>query len=142
MDHLLQFIGHHWALCAGAIVVFIAIIMLEARTSGIAGGNRVTPQVLTQLMNREQAIVVDIRDTSDFRAGHIVGAVSMPIADWETRERQLEKYQHKPVILVDTTGQKSQTYATRLAKADFKNVKILGGGVNAWLSAKLPLVRK
>lgn len=141
MDHLSQFIGNHVLLCAGFAIVLFLIFFLEARIAGAGVGNRLTPQGVTQAINREEAVVIDIRDASVFRDGHIVGSVNIPMADWNAQERKLEKYKTKPIIIVDAMGQKVQMYRTKLITSGFENVKVLAGGVSAWRAASLPLVK-
>lgn len=141
MDHLSQFVANHWVMCGAFLVVLIAIFYTEARSQGVAGGNRLTPQLVTHAMNRDMAVVVDIREPNGFADGHIINAVNVPMSAWDTQSSKLQKYKAKPVIVVDALGQKAQGYATKLTQAGFENVKILAGGINAWRNAKLPLVK-
>ncbi len=141
MDHLSQFVANHWDMCSAFLVALLAIFYLEARTSGLAGGDRLTPQLVTHLMNREMAVVVDLREPNSFLDGHIIGAVNVPISGWDTAVKKLQPHRSKPIIVVDAMGQKAQAYATKLKQAGFENVKILGGGLNAWKNAKLPIVK-
>ena len=120
MDHLSQFISNHLLLSFGFIAVIIAIFVLEARSSGLAGGHRITPQMLTHLINRDKGVVVDIRDV---------------------QSKQLQKHKNKQLIVVDAMGQKAATYRTKLLKSGFEDVSLLGGGINAWKVAKMPLVK-
>ena len=141
MDHLSQFVANHWPMCGAFLVVLLAIFYVEARSQGVAGGNRLTPQLLTHLMNRESAVVVDIREPNGFLDGHIIGAVNVPMSSWDAQVKKLQKHKSVPLVVVDAMGQKAQGYAAKLKQAGFDNVKILGGGVNAWRNAKLPLVK-
>lgn len=141
MDHLSQFVANHWAMCGAFLIVLVAIFYMEARTSGVAGGHRVTPQLATHMMNREMAVVVDVREANSFLDGHIIGAVNIPMSTWDAQSKKLQKFKDKPLIIVDALGQKSQGYATKLRQAGFSNVTILSGGLNAWKNAKLPLVK-
>ncbi len=141
MEQLSQFVGNHWAMCGGFLILLLAIFYLEARTSGIAGGNRLTPQLVTHMINRDMAVVVDIREPNSFLDAHIIGSLNIPMSSWDVQIKKLQKYKSKPLIVVDAMGQKAQSYAHKLNQAGFENVKILGGGLNAWRNAKLPLVK-
>lgn len=141
MDHLGQFITNHWALCGAFVLVLIAIVMVEARIQGGIGGARLTPQTATHLINREGAVVVDIREANAFLDGHIVGAINVPMSNWDVAAKKLQKYRSKPIVIVCNMGQKAQAYANKLKQAGFEQVKILGGGINAWRGAKMPLVK-
>lgn len=141
MDQFSQFVSNHWVMCGAFLVVLLAIFYVEARSQGVTGGNRLTPQLVTHAMNREMAVVVDIREPNGFLDGHIISAINIPMSSWDTQAKKLQKFKSKPVIVVDALGQKAQAYATKLKQAGFENVKILAGGINAWRNAKLPLVK-
>jgi rhodanese-related sulfurtransferase len=141
MDHLIQFIGHNWLLCGAFLAVLTAIVLVEGQDAGATGGLRLLPQAVTQLINRESAVVIDLQEVDAFREGHIVGAKNMPLSTWSEAQPKLKKYQSKPLVLVDQQGQKSARCARELQKAGFTQVHCLAGGLDAWRSAKLPLVR-
>ena len=140
MDHLSQFMSHHVLLCLGFALSLLVVFMVEARLA--KGGNHaLTPQGVTQAINREDAVVIDIRDVDAFRDGHIIGSINVPSTQWEAQEKRLEKYKTKPIVIIDAMGQKAQTYQAKLTKSGFEQVKMLTGGINAWRSASLPLVK-
>lgn len=141
MEHLSQFIINHMALSAAFIVVLVGIFILEARTAAGPTGSRLTPQLVTQMMNNEMAIVIDIRDGNAFRDGHIIGSINVPLSEWDSHLNKIEKFHDKPVIIVDAAGQKAVAQISKLTKSGFEQVKMLGGGIQAWRSEKLPLVR-
>lgn len=140
MDHLSQFVGNHALLCSGFALCLILVFFLEARIAG-GSGTHLTPQGVTLAINREDAVIIDIREVDAFREGHIIGAMNLSVANWESQGKKLEKYKTKPIVLVDVTGQKAQMYQAKLKKAGFEQVKILTGGMNAWRAANLPLVK-
>jgi len=139
MGQIGQFLSHHWMLCGAFALVIIAIFVMEARTAGIGMGTALSPQMVIQAINRDQAVVIDIRDATLFRDGHIAGAINVPLSDWDVSEKKLQKFKTKQVIIADATGQKANTYLGKLVKQDFQNVKTLSGGLTAWRNAKLPL---
>ena len=67
---------------------------------GKQGGAAITPTNLVTLVNREDAVLVDIRDNKEFGAGHIAGALSIPLSSVDTRIGELEAYKNTPVVLV------------------------------------------
>ncbi len=70
MQDIIQFAVHHWLLCGLFIVLLILLMLEEARSKGLLG--QLGPQDLVQLINRESAVVVDIRNREAFKDGHIV----------------------------------------------------------------------
>jgi rhodanese-related sulfurtransferase len=103
------------------------------------GGPWVNTLQATQLMNRNDALVVDLRPVADFAQGHILGARSFPLAELERRANELDKYKAKPVIVHCGDGNRAGGGAAMLRKHGFTNVVNLSGGYAAWQQAGLPV---
>ncbi|MDX2300873.1 MAG: rhodanese-like domain-containing protein, partial [Xanthomonadaceae bacterium] len=99
------------------------------------------PAQVTDLINRENALVVDIRALADFEKGHIVGARHMVLSQFDPENKALAKVKDLPVVLVCRTGITVAGAAKRLVKAGFSRVHVLDGGIAAWQQADLPLAR-
>ncbi|MCC7311409.1 MAG: rhodanese-like domain-containing protein [Sulfuritalea sp.] len=110
----------------------------------IAGGNvaNLTPAEATLLMNREDALVLDVRETGEWGAGHITGARHITLGQLDKRLSELEKFKEKPIIVVCATGNRSSSACGQLKKHGFGKVYSLGGGISAWRDASLPLTTK
>lgn len=106
------------------------------------GGPWVNTLQATQLMNRDDAVVVDLRPAADFAKGHILGARNFPLAELGRRAGELDKYKAKPVIAYCDRGNSSGSGVAVLRKNGFGNVVNLGGGYAAWLQAGLPVEKK
>ena len=104
-----------------------------------AGGPSVNTLAATQLINRSDAIVVDLRSAEDYAKGHILGAKSIPLADLDRRAGELDKHKARPVILHCSDGSRSGGAAAALRKKGFDSVHNLAGGYAAWLQAGLPV---
>jgi len=91
-----------------------------------------------QLINRRDALVLDVRDTGDYAAGHIVNARHMPEAQLAGRMKELEKYRSRPIIVSCRSGMRGPAVAGVLRKQGFE-VFALRGGVAAWQQASMPL---
>ena len=100
-----------------------------------------TPPQLTALVNREDALVVDLSATGDFEKGHIAGARNIAPGQFDPEHKQLAKARDLPVVVTCRSGQASLAAAARLRKAGFNRVHWLDGGIAAWQQANLPLVR-
>jgi rhodanese-related sulfurtransferase len=138
MTDFFQFLSRHWILVALFVIAFIWLIVEEARHQGM-GGARQTPQGVTDLINREDGVVVDLRDHAAFNAGHISNSVNIPFAQIDHNSPKLTKYKQRPVILVCAAGQQSVQAMNKLKKAGFEKLYILSGGLAAWKKANLPL---
>ena len=99
------------------------------------------PAELVALVNRDNALVVDIRAVADFQKGHIAGSKSMPMSQFDPESKPLAPAKALPVVLVCQNGATVTAAAKRLKQAGFQNVHILDGGIAAWQAAELPLVK-
>jgi rhodanese-related sulfurtransferase len=105
------------------------------------GYRELTPAGLTMLINRENALVVDLSSIQDFEKGHIAGAKQVPMSQFDPENKELAKVKELPVAVYCKTGNTSATAAARLVKAGFKHVYWLAGGLAAWQQADLPTTR-
>jgi rhodanese-related sulfurtransferase len=106
------------------------------------GKDELTPAAATMMMNREDAVVVDVRDANDWGAGHIQGAKHIALAQLEKRVTELEKLKTTPVIVCCANGMRSSAAVSTLKKAGFEKVFMLNGGIAAWKEGNLPLTKK
>ncbi len=106
------------------------------------GGDSVSPAEATQLMNRENAVVVDVRDAGEVKEGRIPNARHIVLGELGQRLGELEKFKDKPVIVCCRSGSRSANGAAVLRKAGFSRVYNLAGGLAAWEQAGQPITRK
>ena len=133
----MEFIQQNWYWAALAAVSGGMLIVTSLR-----GGGGISPAQATTLINREDAIVIDVREASEFAAGHLLNARHIPLAELEKRLGELEKLKDKPVILNCQGGNRSSTACGILRKAGFTSVHNLEGGIDAWEKAGMPISRK
>ena len=135
-----EFIGNHPVLSFGFVGILLALAWLEFSklTRGYAA---LTPAALTQLINREDALVVDVSSIADYEAGHIPGAKHVAIGQFDPESKELAKVRDRPVAVVCKNGLVSGQAAKRLRKAGFSRVYWLEGGAKTWIDAHLPLVK-
>lgn len=139
MQDILIFIQNHAMLVSAIVIVLIFLIIIEYVRQK-KGARRISPQYATQLINHDNATLLDIRGSDAFASGHIVGALSIPLADLENKSKKLDKFKTNPLILVSATDVDSQRAANNLMKCGF-NVFILAGGIRSWKEAELPLIK-
>lgn len=94
-----------------------------------------------RLMTEDGALVVDVRDVRDFRAGRIPRSRNIALREIEARLDELDNDRHRPIILSCRSGRSSALAAVRLCRKGFSNVYNLKGGINAWLKANRELER-
>ena len=91
------------------------------------------------LINRKDAVVLDVRDTGEFSAGHITGARHVPEAQLADRMKELEKHKSRPVIVSCRSGARAAHVTATLRKQGFDQAVALRGGLDGWQQAGLPL---
>ncbi len=141
MQQFLEFISNHYILAGGWAAVLIILIysFIGARLRGYANAN---PATATQLINRENAVVVDVREDNEYLKGHIINSLHIPLSYFSDRLKELEKHKSDPIIVGCKTGQRSGQACAILKKAGFEKVYNLSGGVSAWQADSLPLTKK
>jgi len=140
MEQVLEFAGNHTMMVAAFLAVLLALVWHLVTDPG--GKNAVDPLAATALINHEEAIVVDVRSMAEFKDGHIVNAINIPLNGLGNSLKQLEKHRGKPIVAVCRSGSRSGSACTLLRKHGFENVNNLRGGMMAWESANLPVKRK
>lgn len=140
LERLPEFFGNHPILSLAFVALTLALIANEF-SRFTRGFKALTPALLTQLINRENALVVDVSPLNDFEKGHIVGSRNVVMSQFDPDGKLLAKSRELPVALVCRTGMVSAQAAKRLVKAGFQKVYWLDGGIGAWQSSDLPLAR-
>ena len=140
MKELVAFILNHWLLVL-ALVVILAMLAMNMGKTSLLGFKEVDPQEAVRMINHEAAQVLDTRDDGEFRAGHILNAIHIPLADLEGRVGELEGFREVPIVVYCKTGQRSARASTILKNKGFNSIYKLRGGVLAWQGAQLPLTK-
>ncbi|NKB33358.1 MAG: rhodanese-like domain-containing protein [Pseudomonadales bacterium] len=138
MAQFVEFIGNNLVLAVMWVVTLGAIIMYHQRT----GASSVGPHKAVALINRQDAVVVDVREKKEFDTGHIVDAINIPLAKLKQRITELQKHKEKPIVVVCKLGQQSGDAAKTLQEAGHEEVVKLSGGLTEWKAQSLPLVQK
>lgn len=134
--HFLRFVQNNMLLFAVALVSGTMLIWPLLR--GRAGGPWVSAQQATLLINREDALVVDVRDPGEYGACHVIGAKNVSLADLESNP-EVAKRKDKALVVYDDNGQRAAKAVGALKKAGFTKVYNLTGGLAGWQQAGLPV---
>lgn len=135
MDFL-AFISQEWLLVTTLIVLFY----LYAWRERIKSGRPVGPHEVTRLVNEGNALLVDLRDSSEFKAGHIFGSLNITHAKLVKDAADLADHKSKTIVLIDKMGQHAGAVGRFLGREGF-DVRRLGGGIVEWQAQNLPLVK-
>ena len=139
-EHTLKFLMDN-AIWLGLAVGSGLMLLWPTLRGGASGAKDVTPAEAVLLINRENALVLDVREEGEFAAGHVPEAKNIPLAKLPERAGELKKFQKKPIVVNCQAGMRSANACGQLQKAGFAQVYNLKGGLNAWNDAKLPVAK-
>ena len=139
MEQFIEFAGNHPLLFL-ALAAVSALLVQNLLSTG--GKLNVPPLKATEMINREDAVVLDVRPMTDFNQGHIIRAVNIPSNGLKGQIKTLEKHKDKPIIVTCRSGGQSAAACRLLKKEGYENVFNLQGGMLAWQNANLPVSRK
>ena len=133
----IEFLSQQWML-VGAWLALVALLLTHENRKA---GQSVLPQQVSNLLNTASGKVVDIRDSNEFRQGHIIDAINIPERDLEKRLVELNEYKDTPLIVVCKIGQNAGAVSKQLKAQGFTAVYKLTGGISEWTAANFPLVK-
>ena len=137
MSRFVEFVRNNILLFVVALVSGGMLLWpLVRRTSG---GPWVSTTQATHLINREDALIVDVREPNEFAAGHVLGAKNLPLARLDASGAELAKKKERPVIVYCDGSERSAKALASLKKQGFTRVANLSGGIAAWQQAGLPV---
>ena len=121
------------AVVSGVMLIwpFIAKRFSSTKEVGVADA--------VQLINRQDAVIVDVREPAEFKTGHIPNARNIPVGQVADRLKELEKFKTRPILLICASGSRSGGVGGALQKAGFAQVCSLAGGMGAWQQASMPV---
>ncbi len=137
MDQVIEFVTNHPFLVGTFVLLVVAFVRNEMRR----GGSSVSAQGLVDLVNRENAVVVDVRDGKEYASGHIVDAINIPYSSLESRWEELKPFEDRPIVVACKMGQHANAAGTLLRQKGFGNVAKLTGGIMEWRNQNLPVVK-
>jgi len=142
MQDVVYFVNQNLLLVLAWVGALFLLFGLEIKIRKF-GPKKLSADDLVELINRQDALVFDLRTGADFNKGHIGQAQNFhltEIHDTNVLLKKLEPSKDRPVVLVCKDGIKSSQEAFKLKKNNVKQVAYLNGGVTAWLSEGLPMV--
>jgi rhodanese-related sulfurtransferase len=138
--NLLQFAQNN--LMYVALAATSGAMLMWHTFSGGGAGSGVTPLQATLMMNREDALVIDVREASEWSAGHIPNSRHIPLSQLPKRIHEIEKFKARTLIVNCQSGSRSASACGALKKSGFEKVHNLAGGISAWREAGLPVTSK
>jgi len=134
------FLQENWMLVALAVVSGVMLLwsFVGGKLSGVEEADTLKA---TRLYNNE-ALILDVRETSEFESGHIPKARHIPLGQLGKRLDEIQGHKDKTVLVNCRSGARSARACRMLKKAGFASVYNLAGGFLAWERANLPVTKK
>ena len=134
----IAFVEKNWILffalfASGAMLLWPVVQRRASPVKEIGTAN------VTQLINHQDALLLDVRETGEFTGAKLPNAVHIPLSQLKDRVGEIAKMTSRPVVVYDALGRRARAAGSILANAGFASIYMLGGGLKAWKDAGLPL---
>jgi rhodanese-related sulfurtransferase len=133
---LIEFVTANWMLI---LIALSSGGMLAWPLIRGSGAGTLTAQGAVQLINRERAVLVDVREPEEFAAGHMIGAKNVPLNQLDEKLASTVKNKTVPLLLVCATGARAQRAVAMAKKLGYEQAQAVAGGLKAWKDANLPV---
>lgn len=133
----MKFLIDNWMLIS--VAVASGGMLMWPLVAGSMNASALTASGAVQLINREKAVVIDVREADEFATGHVGGAKNVPLSQLEQKLPGVVKNKALPLILVCATGARAQGAVALAKKLGYEQAQALGGGLKSWKEATLPL---
>lgn len=132
----MKFIVDNWMLL---LIVLSSGAMLAWPLLRGAGAGSLTAQGAVQLINRERAVVVDVREPEEFAAGHVTNSKNVPLNLMEEKLTAAVKNKTVPLLLICGTGARATRAVATAKKLGYEQAQAIAGGLKGWKDANLPV---
>ena len=134
----MAFIEKNWMLVLAFVASGLMLLwpLIQRRLSPV---KEIGTLNVTQLINRENAVLLDVREPKEFEGGKLPNAIHIPLSQLAGRMGELAKMTSRPIVVYCERGQRSRSAVATLAKQGFANVYQLQGGLKSWKDAGLPV---
>jgi len=138
---LLDFLQREMLLFAAFGVVLVLFIANELH-GRVSGPKRLAARDAVRLINDRDALIVDVRPHAEFKKGHLMNAVNLPLAKVDEKVSELGKDKSRPIIVYCALGGSGVEAARKISGHGYTEVYPISGGLDGWMAADLPITAK
>jgi len=126
IDQYIEFASNHWMLVTAffAVIYFLIQDVVESSTRKY---QVISPMLTVTKLNTGNPIIVDVRESGEYKKGHIADAILLPVGSIESQVKKIELYKKDDVIVVCHTGTRSASACGTLTKLGFENIYLMTG---------------
>lgn len=136
MEKIPEFLANHLVLTTALVFILFMLVKSFLDNRGIS---LLKPQGAVELINRSNALVLDVRSDDEFKDGRILDSLHIPLGLLGDRLQELDKHRDRPILVSCRSGNRARAACSILKKGGFEQLYVLDGGVLAWQNANLPL---
>jgi rhodanese-related sulfurtransferase len=140
LPEFIGFVTRNWLL----VLVFVlsgAMLLYPLASRRFSAGREIGTLDATRLLNKDNPLVLDVREANEFEGGRLPNAVHIPLSQLKDRAGEIAKYVSRPVIVYCSRGVRASNAIAALSRLGFKEVQSLRGGFRAWKDAGLPVTK-
>ncbi|MCL4453101.1 rhodanese-like domain-containing protein [Ferroplasma sp.] len=100
----------------------------------------IIPDEVSDMVARDECVIIDVREPFEYEAGHIEGSILAPMYDIFNDISIVKKYEGKKIVLVCSSGHRSYYTGKFLEENGIENVYNLYNGLYGWEIEEKPLV--
>ena len=141
MEEYIDFASRNYLLFITLAAVITLIIITELRRA-TKGYKEVSPADAVLLINKEDALVLDIREENERTQGSIVNSKHIAFSKLTDKLDNISSDKDKPILVFCKMGNRSSQACKLLLKNSYTNVFGLKGGITAWINEQLPITKK
>jgi rhodanese-related sulfurtransferase len=128
-------------LVLAALMIIAGTALFMPTLSTLISGKGLSPTDATIWINRRKAAVIDFRSEEEFKLGHLPNAKNLALENLTADLKSLKLDQKLPVVVIGRGPAHSQKAANELRNLGFAVVGVLDGGIGAWQTSGLPLIK-
>ena len=137
----MDFLAQTDNLVLAALIIISGTALFMPTLSTLISGKGLTPTDATIWINRRKANVIDLRTEEDFKSGHLPNAKNVALENLQSSLKSLKLEQKYPVVVIGRGPAHSLKAAKELRALGYEEVGVLEGGINAWQTSGLPLIK-
>lgn len=141
MQEYIDFASRNWHLFIVLAVVLVMIVWIEIRRA-TRGYKEVSLADAVLLINKEDALVLDVREANERGQGSIIDAKHVALSTLPQKLDDIAGDKNKPVLVFCKMGNKSSQACKLLLNDNYTKVFGLKGGITAWINDQLPVTKK
>jgi rhodanese-related sulfurtransferase len=141
MQEYIEFAQSHPLLVIGFLLV-LGLIFWAEFSRFTRKYTQVNAAQAVQVLNKDNVIILDVREQRELQSGVIKGARTIPVSEVSKHLADFEKNKNHPFLVYCGSGNRSGYACNTLIKNGFDDVYNLTGGIMSWKSENLPLKKK